>query len=859
MTTASSTRDAYWTLPAAQLIEALGSSGDGLAQIDADQRLAREGPNRLQNGNGNGGLTLLRRQLGDPLVMILLLAALVSGLVGDLTDACIVGLIVLLSAGFGFVQEYRAAVAMQRLRGVLALRCTVLRDGVTLTLPAEQLVPGDVVLLSAGSLVPADGVLLAAKDCFVTQAALTGETFPVEKQPGVAPAAASLAERANCLFMGTSLRSGTARLLIARTGAATAFGAIAGRLRQAPPPTEFERGTRRFGYLLARTTLAMVLVVLAINVGFGRSLIEALMFSVALAVGLSPELLPAIMTITLAHGARRLARRGVIVRRLAAIENLGSMDVLCTDKTGTLTEGAVRLVGALDGQGIPARTVVEAAYLNAALQTGIVNPLDAAIVAAGAPPETDLAAYRKLDEVPYDFIRKRLSVAVATPGGLHVLLTKGAFASVLEICTRWRQNGAERPLDEMARAALQARFAGWSRQGLRVLGVASRTLAEQAAYGVEDETELVFEGFLSFEDPPKPGIEATLDALRSLGVQLKIITGDNRLVAEQVARAVGIAEPRSLSGRDINALGDEAFWHRAARTDLFVEVDPNQKERIILALKRTGHVVGYLGDGINDAPALHAADVGISVDNAVDVAKEAADLVLLEPDLAAVSEGVVFGRTTFANSLKYLYSTISANFGNMLSMALASLALPFLPLLPTQILLNNFLSDLPAMGIASDAVDADAIAAPHRWDVTAIRDFMLLFGPLSSVFDLLTFGTLWWLTDAVPSLFRSGWFVESLLTELLVLLVVRTHRPFHRSRPGRLLLGLTLVLVPVTLALPYLPIATALGFAPLPARVLGAMVLITLAYVSAAELLKRRFFARLERRAPDAEPESHGA
>jgi len=772
MTQASSTQEAYWALPAARLIETLGSSDDGLAQTDAQRRLAREGPNRLQDGNGSGALVLLRRQLSDPLVMILLLAALVSGLVGDLTDAGIVGLIVLLSAGLGFVQEYRAAVAMQRLRGVLALRCTVLRDGVARTLPAEQLVPGDVVLLAAGSLVPADGVLLAAKDCFVTQAALTGETFPVEKQPGVAPADASLAERANCLFMGTSLRSGTARLLIARTGTATAFGAIAGRLRQAPPPTEFERGTRRFGFLLARATLAMVLVVLAINVGFGRPPLEALLFSVALAVGLSPELLPAIMTITLAHGARGLARRGVIVRRLAAIENLGSMDVLCTDKTGTLTEGAVRLAGALDGQGLPARTVAEAAYLNAALQTGIVNPLDAAIVAAGAPPETDLAACRKLDEVPYDFMRKRLSVAVAMPDGRRVLLTKGAFASVLEICTRWRQSGAEEPLDA---AALKARFAGWSGQGLRVLGVASRTLPQQAAYGVVDETELVFEGFLTFEDPPKPGIEATLDALRGLGVQLKIITGDNRLVAEQVARAVGIAEPRSLSGREINALGDEAFWHRAARTDLFVEVDPNQKERIILALKRTGHVVGYLGDGINDAPALHAADVGISVDNAVDVAKEAADLVLLKPDLAAVREGVVFGRTTFANSLKYLYSTISANFGNMLSMALASLVLPFLPLLPTQILLNNFLSDLPAMGIASDAVDADAVAAPHRWDVTAIRDFMLLFGPLSSVFDLLTFGTLWWLTDAAPALFRSGWFVESLLTELLVLLVVRTH------------------------------------------------------------------------------------
>ncbi len=839
-------RDAYWSWPLERLLQALASEPTGLSSAEAARRLAEHGPNRLPDGPTLAPAALLLKQFIDPLVLILVFAALVSAYLREWLDAGIVLGIVLGSGGLGFLQEYRAFTAVAALRARVAVRVTVLRDGAPVSLPAEAVVPGDVVLLAAGSLIPADGVLLEAKDFFVTEAVLTGETFPVEKTPGTAPPDAPLAQRHNMVFMGTSVRSGTARALIVETGARTAFGAIAQRLRRRAPPTEFELSLRRFGALLTQAMVALTLAVFAINVYFARPVVEALLFSVALAVGLSPELLPAIMTITLAHGARAMARQGVIVRRLAAIENLGSMDVLCTDKIGTLTAGVIRLDGALGTDGEPSARVARLAYLNAHFETGIDNPLDAAIEAAGAPPGLDPAAWRKLDEIPYDFLRKRLSIVAAGPDGAPLLLTKGAFATVLAVCGRLRAGETEIPLDDAQKAALERRFAAWSEQGYRVLGVASRRLDAKPAYHASDEADLCFEGFLLFFDPPKPGIERTLAELKRLGVAIKIITGDNRLVAAHLAREVGIAEPVVLTGAQIDDMRDEALWQRAVHTDLFAEVDPNQKERLILALKRSGHVVGYLGDGINDAPALHAADAGISVDQAVDVAKQAADFVLLQHDLDVLCRGIEFGRSTFANTLKYIYTTTSANFGNMISMAAASLFLPFLPLLPKQILLNNFLSDLPAMGIATDRVDEEAVQTPHRWNVAAIRRFMITFGLISSVFDGLTFALLLWLTDGAPAHFRTGWFVESLLTELWVLLVVRTARPAWRSRPGTLLWRLTLLLTGVTLALPYLPGSGALfEFTPLPGDVLAAVLAITAAYLICTELAKRRFFAGL--------------
>ncbi|HWP39409.1 MAG TPA: magnesium-translocating P-type ATPase, partial [Tepidisphaeraceae bacterium] len=749
------------------------------------------------------------------------------------------------SVVLSFAQEYRAATAVEKLRARVILKALVLRNGQACAISASEVVPGDVVLLSAGSLIPADGVVLEAKDCFVDQAALTGESFPVEKTPGRVAVHASLAERTNCVFLGTSVRSGTARVLIVRTGKATCFGQIAERLTLRPLETAFERGIRRFGDLLTQIMVVLVLAVFAINVFMQKPPIDALLFAIALAVGLSPELLPAVLSITLAKGAQAMAARGVIVRRLNAIENFGSMDVLCTDKTGTLTVGVVRLDGALDVQGRPSAAVLRAAYLNARFQTGLSNPLDDAIVTYAQSSGLDTSSYHKVDEIPYDFHRKRLSVVIQGRAGPPMLICKGALETILAVCHQVQDGTTNGPLDDSYRRCIQQHYVAWSAQGFRVLGVATKPLAIQAQYTRADEHDLIFTGFLLFSDPPKPGIQQAIAELARLGVQLKIITGDNQRVARHLAATINMEVTGMLTGAELNALHDDALWHLAEHTNLFVEVDPNQKERIILALRKRGHIVGYMGDGINDAPALHAADVGISVDTAVDVAREAADFVLLEHDLAVLQAGIEEGRTTFANTLKYVFTTTSANFGNMVSMAGASLFLPFLPLLAKQILLNNFLSDIPGMTIASDTVDRELVATPQRWDIRFIRTFMVIFGLVSSAFDYLTFGGLLFLIRATPAQFRTAWFVESLLTELVIALVVRTRQVFFRSRPGRLLWLSTLTVAVITVAIPYLPFSGVLGFTPLPPLVLVLVLIITALYVAAAEAAKAIFYATI--------------
>jgi Mg2+-importing ATPase len=635
------------------------------------------------------------------------------------------------------------------------------------------------------------------------------------------------------------VRSGTARVLIVRTGEDTEYGAIAARLRLRPPETEFERGIRQYGYLLMRITVLLVLLVFAAQFLLDRPPVESLLFALALAVGISPELLPAIIEVTLAQGAREMAAHGVIVRRLEAIENFGSMDVLCTDKTGTLTRGVLDLELAADAAGAASDRVLGAAWLNASLQTGLASPLDEAIARAAEHAGLLPAPAQKLDEIPYDFVRKRLGVVVAEAEAAR-LIVKGAFDRVLEVCEQVREPAGVAPLDAARRSALEQRFASWSARGARVLGVASRELPRRERYQRGDETAMTYEGFLVFLDSPKPGIAAALDALRRLGVTVKLVTGDNRLVSEHLARALGVAEPRMLTGRELDQLHDEALRRVAEQTDLFVEVDPNQKERILLALKKAGHVVGYLGDGINDASALHAADVGISVQDAVDVAKEAADFVLLESDLDVLRCGIERGRAAFANTLKYVTITTSANFGNMLSMAAASFFLPFLPLLAKQILLNNLLSDLPMLGLPGDRVDRERIERPRRWELGPIRRAMWAFGLISSAFDLVTFAVLWLLSRGAPSLFRTGWFIESLLTELAIVFVVRTRLPVWRSRPGALLLGSTLAVTALCLTLPWLPFGAWFDFAPLPGAILAAVLAITFAYMAASEWVKRR-------------------
>ena len=835
--------DRYWSLPVEKLIVELGSEASGLSLREANARLKHYGPNALKATKRENVLWLFVNQFKSPLVLILIVASIISLVAAEWVDAGVVLAIVFGSTILGFAQEYIAGNAIEKLRSKVTIHSSVLRDGQSKTLPSYRVVQGDVVLLSAGSLIPADGVVLESKDFFVNQAVLTGETFPVEKKFGTVSEKASLAERSNCVFMGTSVSSGTARVLIVQTGKATVFGQIAGKLALRPPMTEFERGIQRFGYLLTRIMLVMVVVVLAINIFMAKPPIDSLLFALALAVGLAPELLPAIVSITLSHGAKRMAKLGVIVRRLNSIENLGSMDVLCTDKTGTLTAGVVELDGAVDTAGQPCAAVLRLAGINALFQSGLANPLDEALLTATKKAVMDLGAVHKVDEIPYDFVRKCLSVVAADAAGTRTLITKGALDKILALCTS--VGADEAPLDATMRASIEARFEEWSGQGYRVLGVASRVVdIRSGPYTRTDERGLNFAGFLLFMDPPKADVRQTLIDLAQRGVQLKIITGDNRKVARHVAEAVNLHIVSVITGRELNDLGDEALMHVVGRATVFAEVDPNQKERIILALKKTGHVVGYMGDGINDALALHAADVGISVDTAVDVAKDAADFVLLRKDLGILRQGIDEGRMTFANTLKYILTTISANFGNMFSMAVASVFLPFLPLLASQILLNNFLSDIPATAIAGDRVDKEWVAMPRRWDTVFIRDYMVLFGLLSSVFDLLTFGVLLWLFHAAPEEFRTGWFIESLLTELVIALVVRTRRPFYRSRPGNLLLVTTVVVIAIALVLPYMPFSSIFGFVPLPAPLLLGMIGLTLAYVFAVEVAKKMFYAR---------------
>ena len=763
-------------------------------------------------------MKLLARQFSSPLVLILVAGALLSAALRQWLDASIILAIVLGSAALGFWQEHRASAAVARLRERLALTAEVMRDGVRRTLPVSEIVPGDLVLLSAGKLIPADGRVLEARDFLVSEAALTGESFPVEKSAG------------DAVLTGTSVRSGTATVRAEKTGGATQYGAIVARVAASAPETDFARGVRRFGYLLMRVMVVVVLAVLLANALLDRPALESLLFAAALAVGLTPELLPAIVTVTLARGAHAMAESGVIVRRLQAIEDLGSMAVLCTDKTGTLTEGRVELAAALDAARRDSPEVMRLAYLNAAFETGIDNPLDAAIVAAGERRGLDTRSATKIDEIPYDFLRKRLTVVVQL-GDEHLIITKGAFDEVIGLC--------EVSADERAR--LDDWFRRQGEQGYRVLALATRRMSARPRYAREDEAGMALAGFLLFLDPTKADAATTVASLAALGVRVKIITGDNRHVAAHVAAAVGLAPEALLTGAQIAAMKDEALWHNAERTDVFAEIDPQQKERIVRALQRRGHAVGYMGDGINDAPALHAADVGISVEGAVDVARESADVVLLRRDLAVVRRGVEDGRRTFANTLKYLCITTSANFGNMISMAVATPLLPFLPLAAKQILLNNFLSDFPSVAISTDRVDEENLTRPLAWDVAEVRRFMMVFGLISTAFDLLTFWLLLSVFRADEALFQTAWFVVSVLTELAVVLALRTQRPAWRSAPSRLLLWATVGVAALAAGLPYLgPLAEAFGFVPLGWPVMASLLGVVAGYLAATEGVKTR-------------------
>ncbi|OAH97012.1 magnesium-translocating P-type ATPase [Methylomonas methanica] len=750
---------------------------------------------------------------------------------------------VLLSVTLDFVQEHRAGKAAESLRHSVSVKARVIRDGKAIDVPVADVVPGDVALLSAGDMVPADGLLMDACDLFVKQALLTGEAYPIEKHPGELPAdATDLQDASNAVFMGTTVISGSATMRVIKTGTGTAIGAIADSLTSKPPATAFEVGTHRFGLLIMRLTVLLVLFVLLVNAYLGKPWLESFLFAVTLAVGLTPELLPMVVSVTLSRGAMHMAKKRVIVKRLAAIQNLGSMDVLCTDKTGTLTEAKIKLEQHVDPQGQPSERVLELAYLNSFFETGLKSPLDEAIL---AHENIDVSAWQKIDEVPFDFERRRVSVLLDKGNG-RLLVVKGASEEIITLCTRYEQQGsdAQVPLDPVSRARIHEQHNALEREGFRVLGIAWREVPQDQPHAVVgDESELIFAGFAGFLDPPKQSAGAALAALKESGVTVKIVTGDSDLVTQHVCTQLNIPITGLLTGKDIEAMDDHALRIRAEKANLFCRVNPAQKNRVILALKARGHVVGYLGDGINDAPSLHSADVGLSVDSAVDVAKEAADMILLDQDLQVLHDGVLEGRRTFGNILKYIMMGTSSNFGNMFSMAGAALFLPFLPMLPTQILLNNILYDISEVPIPLDQVDPEELRKPRTLDMNFIRNFMLVIGPISSAFDFLTFYILLSLLKADEALFQTGWFVESLCTQVLVIFIIRTRGNPFKSRAHPALVATSLSIALIGAILPFTPLGQYFGFVQPPAQfylILGAMAV---SYLFVVELAKRGFYS----------------
>jgi P-type Mg2+ transporter len=829
------------TLP----VHAAAEVAAGLSSAEAEKRLAQYGPNEPTPARrGALALELLVLFL-NPLVIILLLASTVSAILGQTIDAGIIFLMVLLGVVINFTQTYRSQRAIQKLREHVSLTATVLRDGNCQEVRRQLIVPGDVVRLSAGDLVPADGRLLESRDLYVQQAALTGESMPTEKEARAGDSsAAGTPLSPNLVFLGTSVVSGTALVEIVATGPRTAFGAIAQRLVERQGETEFERGLRHFGMLIMRAVFFLVLFIVAVRLALHKDAFESFVFAVALAVGLTPEFLPMITSVTLSRGAVRMAREKVIVKHLPAIQNFGSIDILCSDKTGTLTNGVMTLESTLDAFGQASERPLTLAYLNSAFETGIRSPLDAAIL---SHERREVGEYRKCDEIPFDFNRRRLSIVVErlrASADERLLITKGAPEGILELCESYEVEGQSFVFGPEVQTRARKTYENLCSEGLRVLAAAYRTVPNQNGFTAEDEHTLTLAGFLAFADPPNSDAAESVAALKRDGVQVKILTGDNELVARHICGQVGLAKPVIVLGDELETMSDPALGHVAEQTTVFARVSPMQKLRIIRALRVRRHVVGYLGDGINDAPSLHAADVGISVSSAVDVAREAADIILLERGLGILHRGIIEGRKASANVLKYLLMGTSSNFGNMFSMAGASLFLPFLPMLSTQILLNNFLYDTAQITIPSDNVDNVYIRTPQRWDMRLIRNFMIFIGPISSIYDFLTFYVLLHFFHASEPLFHTGWFVESLATQTLVLFVIRTMGNPLRSRPSGPLTFTTILIVVIGVVLPFSPLAKVLGFTALPGGYFTFLALSTLTYLLLVEIAKRRLFGR---------------
>jgi P-type Mg2+ transporter len=837
-----SKEQAWWLKPLAEPGSELAADTTGLSSNEACSRLTKFGPNLFRDHQEKSLILQFLSRFKNPLVILLLVASAISAFTGEMTNFVIISVMVLLSVTLDFVQEHRAGKAAESLRKSVSVQARVIRDGKSIDIPLKGVVPGDLALLSAGDMVPADGVVLEANDLFVKQALLTGESYPVEKHPGILAAdATELQDATNAVFMGTTVISGSARIRVVMTGTGTAIGAIADSLIGRPPPTAFEIGTHRFGLLIMRLTILLVLFVLMVNALMHKPWLESFLFAVALAVGLTPELLPMVVSVTLSKGAMHMAEKRVIVKRLASIQNLGSMDVLCTDKTGTLTEAKIRLEQHVDPQGKPSERVLELAYLNSFFETGLKSPLDDAIL---AHENIDVSAWKKIDEVPFDFERRRVSVLLDKGNG-RIMVVKGASEEIIGLCTHYEEQGndAQIPLDKAARDRIHGENIALEKEGFRVLGIAWREVPPDHPHAViSDESELIFAGFAGFLDPPKQSAGTALAALKESGITVKIVTGDSELVTQHVCAQLNIPMTGILTGKEIAQMDDSALRIRVETANLFCRVNPSQKDRVILALKARGHVVGYMGDGINDAPSLHSADVGISVDSAVDVAKEAADMILLDQDLNVLLDGVMEGRRTFGNIMKYIMMGTSSNFGNMFSMAGAALFLPFLPMLPTQILLNNILYDLSEVPIPLDKVDPEELRKPRVMDMNFIRNFMLVIGPISSAFDFLTFYVMLVVLKANETLFQTGWFVESLSTQVLVIFTIRTRGNPFKSRAHPVLVATSLTVVAIGATLPFTPLGAYFGFVPPPIEFFGILAAMVAVYLAIVEVAKRGFY-----------------
>jgi Mg2+-importing ATPase len=832
--------------PIDNILSKLNTSQSGLASDEVDRRLEIYGRNELARKKKRATVVQFLSYFKNPLVLILLIAGIISFFYGEMVNAIIVFSMIILSVGLTFHQESRAEKAAEMLKEKVTTTATVLRNGVKQEVKLPEIVPGDIINLSAGDIVPADARVISAKDLFVNQSALTGESFPVEKTAApMEKKDATINECNNCMFMGTSIVSGTATAVVTKTGNATEYGKIAKKLVARPPTPEFERGLRGFGYLIMEVTFLLVLFVFFINALFKRSILESLLFAVALAVGLTPELLPMILTVNLSKGALAMSKKGVIVKRLASIQDFGSMDVLCADKTGTLTENRITLVLHVDVEGNNDEKVLLHSYLNSYYQTGLKSPLDEAILRHEDVQDINLKDYNKIDEVPFDFVRKRVSVVVEH-GGQRFLIAKGAPEEIIRVCSQYELSDKTFDLTRKSRQKIEQKYYELSSKGFRVLGVSYKKVgAEKITYSVNDESDMIFLGFVAFIDPPKETARESLKLLRNVGIELKIITGDNELVTRNTCEHLGFEIKSIVFGDVIDQMQDDALSRIVEEANIFVRVTPVQKNRIITALKNNGHVVGFLGDGINDAPSLKTSDVGISVANAVDVAKESADIILSRTSLRVLQEGVLEGRKTFGNTMKYVMMGTSSNFGNMFSCALASMFLPFLPMLPIQILLNNFLYDISELTIPTDNVDPEYIEKPKRWDISSIRKFMVRIGLISSIFDLLTFFVMLTVFNASAPLFQTAWFIESLATQTLVIFVIRTRKtPFYKSKPSKLLAISSLSVVGIALILPTTPLGDLFQFVEPPIAFFIILLGFIGAYILLVEIVKKWFFKR---------------